>query len=372
MHVLHVSSGLDPRTGGTATAAIQIALAARRVGLDVTLAYPTQEDEAELIQPALDRLAEAGVTTEGFPFGQGARAKRWGISPALNRWLAAEAGRFDAVHTHSAWVWSSVAATRAARRAGKRAILMPHEALTRHDIQGSRLQLVKQLLKGWYGRNIDRFAFTSGLEARDSLLADDSRARVIGLPAVDETLPASAEPPDRQGPPVVGYLGRFHPKKNLDLLIRAVGHSADARLVIAGGGEDAYSAEVRSLADRLSLGDRVDWLGFLTVSGKPAFFQSIDALVVPSSFECFGLVAAEALAHHVPVILSPTVGVAEDLHAEGVGLIVPPRPDALAVAISKLRDRAQLAEWRVRCRRVALARYSYKAFGQRLVELYSD
>jgi glycosyltransferase involved in cell wall biosynthesis len=371
MHVLHVSSGLDPRTGGTATAAVQIALAARRVGIDVTLAYGHDAADDDLVQPARDRLMEAGVECLAFPFDPGNRAKRWGISAALTQYLKANAKDFDAVHTHSAWVWSSVAAVRAARRADRAAILMPHEALTRHDIDGSRLAFAKRILKRWYRTKVDRFVFTSGLEARDSELAGSARARVIGLPAVDEALPAPIEPPPRDDPPTIGFLGRFHPKKNLDLAIRAIGHSIDSRLIIAGGGEEAYEANLKAMATDLSLDERIEWWGFLTVAGKPAFFQAIDALVVPSRFECFGLVAAEALAHHVPLILSPTVGVAEDVHADGVGLIVPPRVDALAVAIEKLRDRAQVAEWRLRCRRVALERYSYQAFGGRLLALYN-
>ena len=85
LRVLQVSSGLDPRTGGTATAAVNVALAARRAGLAVTLAYPTAPGEAERLAPALGRLKDGGVRALAFPFWRlgGARAERWAISRAL-------------------------------------------------------------------------------------------------------------------------------------------------------------------------------------------------------------------------------------------------------------------------------------------------
>src|SRR5579862_9101449 len=119
LKILQVSSGLDPRTGGTATAAINVALAARRADLAVTLIYPFAPDGAARLEPDLTRLKAAGIRTIGVAFwrGGGTRAVRWAIAPGLNRYLRDHAGDFDVIHTHSAWVASSVAAVRAARRA---------------------------------------------------------------------------------------------------------------------------------------------------------------------------------------------------------------------------------------------------------------
>ena len=65
-----------------------------------------------------------------------------------------------------------------------------------------------------------------------------------------------------------------------------------------------------------------------------AAYESSAALIFPTLFDGFGMVAAEALAHGLPVIMTPNAGAA-DLIREGVnGFIVPPRDsDALAERI---------------------------------------
>src|SRR5258706_1622790 len=135
LRVLQVSSGLDPQTGGTASAAVNVALAARRAGIAVPLAYPYAPESVERLAPDLARLRAAGVDLHGFEFASFDRtlAARWAIAPKLNRFLRETAGDFDVVHTHSTWVDSSVAAVRAARRAGRPLAPMPHPALTPVD-----------------------------------------------------------------------------------------------------------------------------------------------------------------------------------------------------------------------------------------------
>jgi hypothetical protein len=67
MRILFVSSGLDPRTGGTATAAVSVCLAARRAGLEVDLLYPVEREVEPLLGPTVALLAAAGVTVRAFP-----------------------------------------------------------------------------------------------------------------------------------------------------------------------------------------------------------------------------------------------------------------------------------------------------------------
>src|SRR5262245_23273133 len=96
LRVLQVSSGLDPQTGGTASAAVNVALAARRAGVGVTLAYPFAPATAARLEPDLARLDAAGVELRGFEFAtfDRALAARWAIAPKLNRFLHRMAGDF--------------------------------------------------------------------------------------------------------------------------------------------------------------------------------------------------------------------------------------------------------------------------------------
>ncbi len=377
MRVLHIANTLDPASGGTATAAVTVAIAASRAGAAVTLAFPLDPQRAEASRSFLSALQSEGVILKPFPLLRqaGARGAAWAISPALARWLGQEAGKFDLLHAHSVWVMSTVAAVRAARRHGKRIMVMPHEGLTRYDMSHATSRLLKAAkrpIRRWYLRNVDRWALSSELELRDSLFQEDPRACVIAHPAFDARLAAPTRPPHAEGQLTVGFLGRFHPKKNLNRLIQAIGRCPDAvRLRIAGGGDADYVAELKALAEQRGAGDRIDWMGFIDASTRAEFLAGLDLLAAPSTFECFGLVAAEALAAGTPVLLSPTVGVADDIEAAGAGVITPPRDDAIAVALIRLLEDPQaLAALQSAARPTAERLYSYDAHGAALMAEY--
>jgi glycosyltransferase involved in cell wall biosynthesis len=213
---------------------------------------------------------------------------------------------------------------------------------------------------------------SSDLERTDSLLDDDRRALAIAHPVLDET--ADGPAPGRvSGDGLrIGFLGRLDAKKNLHLLVKALADAPGARLIIGGDGDPAYRAAVETAITSHAVGDRVTWLGFVDAAAKPAFFRSVDVVAMPSAFECFGMVAAEALGAGTPVILSPTVGIADLLADKDCGAIVPPRADALAACFRRLADHVELARWRAKARPVALELFSFAAHGARLRAVYEE
>ena len=102
--------------------------------------------------------------------------------------------------------------------------------------------------------------------------------------------------------PRIGYLGRIHPRKNVDRLIRIWRErKPSAELVIAGSGDPAYVDALKALAT----GDeRIRFLGFLSGGPKLEMLGSLRALAVPSDFENFGMIVPEALSMGTPVIAS--------------------------------------------------------------------
>ncbi len=105
---------------------------------------------------------------------------------------------------------------------------------------------------------------------------------------------------------LIGYVGRLVPEKGVDLLLEAVaGVNAACRLVIVGAGPECPRLE--RLAHHLGVADRVLFKGGLPSLQMPAFYQKLDALVLPSRsrpnwVEQFGRVLIEAMACGVPVI----------------------------------------------------------------------
>jgi len=106
------------------------------------------------------------------------------------------------------------------------------------------------------------------------------------------------------------YLGRIHPIKNIESLIRAFAISkipSDIKLLIAGWtGEDLnYSAMLKSLVTELGIGERVVFTE-KRVEGeeKSSMYKNAEIFVLPSHSENFGMVVVESLAQGTPVITS--------------------------------------------------------------------
>ncbi len=366
MRVLRVIGGVDPLFGGPSASSVASCIAAQRAGVPTTVLFPAAPDA-----PAAERLRREGAEVLTFPLDTvfPRRARRLGVSPALARWLARDAGRFDLVHAHGAWTFTTAASLLAGRARGIATVLTPHETLTGFDVDRSppAKRAVKRLLRAAYLRGFDLVVFASELERADSCDGRrQGRFAVIRHPV--ERPPAADAEPRVEGELRLGFLGRLDPKKNLDLLVRVLaGLPERVRLIVAGNGPPAAGAALRRLAAEYGVAGRVEWLGFLHEREKPGFFRAVDLLVLPSAYECFGMAAAEALAAGVPVLVSPQTGIAEVVRDHACGFVVPASTGELLSALAELVERPSLLRDRAaRCGAAAAAELSLEAHGARL------
>jgi amino acid adenylation domain-containing protein len=102
----------------------------------------------------------------------------------------------------------------------------------------------------------------------------------------------------------IAYLGRLESaQKGLDLLLEAfalVSDSVIQDLVIGGDGPDRHALEVQ--AEQLDIADRVHFIGRVPAGERFEWLAGVDLMVMPSRYETFGMVAAEALAVETPVV----------------------------------------------------------------------
>ncbi|MFI6689893.1 glycosyltransferase [Streptomyces sp. NPDC050485] len=100
------------------------------------------------------------------------------------------------------------------------------------------------------------------------------------------------------------YLGRLETtSKGLDLLLRAYAQAAPhttADLLIAGDGPHVETAQ--ALAEQLGIAHRVHWLGRIDGTARFDLLATARLVCMPSRYETFGMVAAEALATGTPVL----------------------------------------------------------------------
>lgn len=385
MKVLRVIPTLDPEMGGPQTTIVNAAIAESQVGLRPTIIFAGDERSAASTAPARARLDAAGVRTLMFPRTRwlpSSMVSRWGISRQMGVWLLRNARHYDVVHVDYVWAWSTLVAVIAGARARRPVVMTAHESLTSFGIEmrsGSadrktKLWMrAKLCLRRFLMRHIDVVVMTSEMEHADSIRPGE-RAVVIPHAVVSETPEKPlTEPP--LPPLVVGYIGRLHPKKNIEVLLRAVaGQGTPTNVIVCGDGDPDYRNQLYRLADRLSLAARVEWRGHVDASGRADLFAQSHVVAMPSTYECFGMAAAEAMAAGVPVIVSKTTGVAPVVDAYECGRLVEAGEiDELRAAVASFADDAS---WRHQARinslSAAAASYSYASYGERIAAVYAE
>jgi L-malate glycosyltransferase len=159
-----------------------------------------------------------------------------------------------------------------------------------------------------------------------------------------------------EGGPLFGVVGQISPWKGHDTAIRALAKlrrtKPRARLVIAGGitfneaatryDNPGYLADLERLVRELRLDDAVTFVG--RRNDVPEVLASLDALLLPSWDEPFGVIVWEAMAMHVPVVVSTVGGPGEEITPGHDGLVAPPHePAAWAEAMARIADDPQAA-----------------------------
>ncbi len=178
--------------------------------------------------------------------------------------------------------------------------------------------------------------------------------------------------------PLIGIVGRLQRWKGMHTVIAAMPEvraaHPGAHLAIVGGAHDTeprYGDELRALAASLGVADAVTFAGFQT--DVPRWMQAMDVFVHASDREPFGIVVVEAMALGKPVIAGSAGGPAEII-TDGVDGLLTPFGDAptLARAIDRYLDDPAFAARAGAAARVRAARFSAKAYAERLTEVIRE
>jgi glycosyltransferase involved in cell wall biosynthesis len=232
-------------------------------------------------------------------------------------------------------------------------------------------------------RGASKIVATSELEERELLDAGFPHTQVVvrynGIdPALLPGLPSRGTFRTKwglpQAEPLVLFLSRIIPRKGVDLLIDAFAMACTetGRLVIAGPeGERGYLACLEKRARESGAGDRILFCGPLYDEDKEAALRDADIFALPSRYENFANVAAEAMACGVPVIVTGACGISPLVDGVG-GLVIPRAQEALTEALSRLiRDEALYARLKEGCRRVA-AQLDWGTLTEQMERHYQD
>lgn len=166
--------------------------------------------------------------------------------------------------------------------------------------------------------------------------------------------------------PLIVTPGSLIPRKGQRLVIEALAHLPDARLALAGAGED--EKPLRALADWLGVGDRVQFLGLVGHDLLPHVLCAADVLVLPSVSEGLANVWVEGLACGTPIVIPDIGGAREVVQDESAGRIAARTPEAIADAVRDiLADPPSQADVSAN-----VSRFSWGVNAQNLVRFWRD
>ena len=314
--------------GGAEEFFVRLAVAMQRAGIDQTIVTRANDTRGP-------RLAEAGISSIGLPFG-GLFDRR--TVPALS-------AEIDRTRPDVILSWMNRASSitgKAVRKAAAAPILIGR-------------------LGGYYDlkyySNCDHLIGNTPDIVRYIVEQDWPEARAHFVPNFVSAVPGAAlQRSDFNlpvGVPVMLAAGRLHRNKAFDVLLQAMKHTGNAHLLLAGDGGDAR--ELESLAHKLGVAGRVRFLGWRTDMAD--LMASADMLVCPSRIEPLGNVVIEAWARNLPVVAAAAAGPGW-LIEDGIdGLLAPvDDSDLLAEAIVRLTGDPALAP-----RLVAAGRKKFEA-----------
>lgn len=338
--------------GGAQRTVINLANRFAAAGHDVILAATNLEGPARAwIEPGLEHIDLHGTHTRQVVGRLGGLVLR--LRPDI---------------LFASMVDANIAAWAARHLAGASRPALVLRETNSHRARGD-LGATRRFLIGRAYRTADRVvALSEGVrgELIEDYRLDPARTLTIHNPVDVDAIAARAQAAragasaTKDGSCVIG-IGRLHPQKHFDLLIRALAAlaSRDVRLTLLGeGGERAALAR---LAVELGLEGHVDMPGF--VADAVPRLATADLFVCSSRWEGFGHVIVEAMAAGVPVISTDCPHGPRDIIVDGQNglLVAPDDQPAMTAAIVRLLDDPALARRLVArasedCRRFAAAR----------------
>jgi glycosyltransferase involved in cell wall biosynthesis len=368
MRIVHVVPSLEDRHGGPSKSVR--ALANAMAATETTDLLTTLEPGQQMLPPSDDPAAIHVFERE---------SPRWLCASAgLQRRLAATP--YDVVHSHALWLLTLRYAHDAARERGVPLVISPRGMMSGWAWEHRRW---RKRLASWFVHP-GALRDATGWHATSTEEADDIRGLGFTQPicvapnGVELPTPADlsaaraawlAEFPQLATRRVALFYSRFHRKKRLreliDLWIESA--PADWLLLVAGVPEEYSLAEVQSWCAGVGA-SRV-----LAADGRnrPPPFAVAELFLLPSHSENFGLVVAEALAAHVPALVTnttPWTGLTT--HGAGACVAWEKYPDTLRTALATPAD--ELADRGARGRAWVAQEFTWQRAAARLLDFYGS
>jgi glycosyltransferase involved in cell wall biosynthesis len=348
VNILHITPYYAPAYafGGVVRSVEGMTRALARRGHEITVLTTDALDQESRVSGSLDEIIN-GVRVIRIPNLSRRLRGRANLSTPAKMKDRAEAlmPGMDIVHCHEFRTVENLLVTPVAAALHKPLVLSPHGTLSLVTGRTRIKSVWDKVLSSAVALRFDHIVGLTQQEA-DEVQALWPRFGRRRIPAGFSVIPNGIDPdeytdlPGRQafrdryqlgGGVVCLFMGRMHPRKGVEVLVRAF-KQADvpgARLVIAGPDEGLMATLTPLLDERIIL------TGYLEGEARLAAFAAADVLALPAVGEGLPMVVLEAMGAGLPVIISPGCNLPE-VAQHGAGLEVAPEVLPLATALRDL------------------------------------
>lgn len=340
--VLRVISTMNPKAGGPCQGIRNSIPALKAMGID--------NEVVCLDAPDADYLGMDDFSIHALGVANGP----WAYNKNLIPWLVNNASNYDAIIIHGLWQFNSYAVYKALKQLKAKTqkqipyYVMPHGMLDPYfqkapdrRLKAMRNWLFWKLIESKVVNTATGVLFTCQEElllARETFTPYNPAQELnVGYGILEppkespEILDAFYKGcPNLQGVPFLLFLSRIHPKKGVDILLRAYSEWIEAphtkeplKLVIAGPGiETQYGQDLLAFVNaRPILKSNVFFTGMLKGDAKWGAFYASKVFVLNSHQENFGISIVEALACEKPVLISNKVNIWREIEEHQAGFV---------------------------------------------------
>jgi glycosyltransferase involved in cell wall biosynthesis len=300
--------------------------------------------------------------------------------PRFSYWAIKDiVGRSDIIHLMGHWTFMNALIYYFARLLKKPYVICAAGAL---PIFG-RSSFIKHVYNALVGRAIVRGAnrciAVTELEREQFLIYGVDAKRISVIPngidiaSVPVKVNGAGERLGLPKKPFLLFLGRLNPIKGPDLLLQAYAQLPDTPYDLVFVGPDGgLSRTLQAQTVRYRLADRVHFLGPLRGTDKYQAYYAASALVIPSRKEAMSIVALEAGATGIPLLLTSECGF-DDVEKCGGGFIVPPTVDGLKNGLmSLIAQESELEKMGHALKKHIIDNYSWESLANVYKNLYDE
>ncbi len=255
-------------------------------------------------------------------------------------WLVKNKHYYDAVIVNGVWQFHGLAASLALRNSKTPYYIYTHGMLDPWFKTAFPIKHLKKLLY-WIlfeKKNLSLAKKTFYTTDDEMLLARKSfpdlpaNERVVGFGIKGGPLIHAKEKKDfyRKFPHLKNkkfylFLGRIHPKKGCDLLVKAFNQFSDKRqdyeILFLGPDNSNWAKSLKLITAKLPISKKITWGGMVDEKIKWAALNLANAFVLPSHSENFGAVIPEALSCKLPVLTTNKVNIWREILKFNAGYI---------------------------------------------------